>query len=114
MNVKAKRLAIRQALSLKAQAGKIVVIETFECKDGKVSDTVKLFNKIGATGRVLLAVTQKDALVERATNNLQKVKATDVRYLNVYDILNADTLVISKKALEVLDAWLGTATKEAK
>ena len=111
MTLKAKRQALRQALSLKAQAGKISVIETFECKDGKVAETVKLFNKIGATGNILLAVSQKDALVERATRNLQNVKAVDARYLNVFDILNADTIVISKKALDIVTEWL---EKEAK
>ncbi|CAN5376567.1 50S ribosomal protein L4 [soil metagenome] len=114
LNVKAKRLAIRQALSLKAAANNIIVIETFECKEGKASEAAKFLQKIGAKRRVLLAISQKDALVERATSNLPGVKAVDVRYLNVYDILNSDSLVISKKGLEIVDAWLGTDTKETK
>ncbi|MFA5003952.1 MAG: 50S ribosomal protein L4 [Candidatus Saccharimonadales bacterium] len=102
-----KQLALRQALSLAAQAGKIKVIETFSCKEGKVAQTVKLLNKIDATRKVLLVVSQKDELVERATNNLQNVKPVDARYLNVYDILNADSIVISKKSLEIVETWLG-------
>ncbi|MCA9325755.1 50S ribosomal protein L4 [Candidatus Saccharibacteria bacterium] len=112
LNTKAKRLALRQALSLKAKAGQITIIETFECKDGKVSQTVKFLDKIGAKGTVLIAVSQKDALVERATRNLPNVKAVDARYLNVYDILNADTVVISKKGLDIVTEWLDA--KEAK
>jgi large subunit ribosomal protein L4 len=111
LNLKAKRLAIRQALSLKAADGRIIVIETFECKDGKVGPAAKLFDKIGAKGRILLAVSQKDALVERATNNLQQVKAVDAHYLNVYDILNADAIVISQKGLEVVTNWLKAEAK---
>jgi large subunit ribosomal protein L4 len=110
LNIKAKRLAIRQALSLKAAAKKVFVIETFETKEGKVAETTKLFKKIGVQGRILLAVDQKDALVERATRNMQDVKAVDSRYLNVYDILNADAIVISQKGLDAVHAWL----KEAK
>lgn len=107
----AKQTAIRQALTLNQD--NIIVIETFECKEGKVSDTAKLLKKIGANGNVLLAVSQKDELVERATRNLPNVKAVNAKYLNVYDIMNADTIVISKKGLDMVHEWLG-AKKEAK
>lgn len=105
--VAAKRLALRQALSLKAEDGKISVIETFECKDGKIAQTVKLLKKIGADKSVLIVVSLKDALVERATNNLPNVKAVQANYVNVYDILNADTILISKKSQAVIEKWLG-------
>lgn len=107
IHVNAKRIALRQALSLAGEEKRIRVIETFECKDGKVAETKKLFNKIEATGTVLLVVSQKDALVERATNNLPKVKAVHANYLNVYDIMNADVIVMSKKALDLVHEWLG-------
>jgi large subunit ribosomal protein L4 len=68
---------------------------------------MSLFGKIEATGTVLLVVSEKDTLVERATNNLPKVKAVHAHYLNVYDIMNADTLVVSKKALDLVHEWLG-------
>lgn len=117
MNVQAKRLAIRQALSLAANEGRVTVIETFETKEGKVADTTKLLNKIDAKGSVLLVVSQKDELVERATRNVSKVKAVQAGYLNVFDILNADTIVISQKSLTIVDEWLGkgaSAKKETK
>ena len=111
----AKRTAIRQALTLKAKDNKIIVVETFECKNGKVSETIKFLDKIGAKRRVLLVVSQKDELVLRATNNLQQVKPVQAMYLNVYDILNADSIVISKKSLDIIHEWLGTKnTKEIK
>jgi ribosomal protein L4 len=52
----------------------------------------------------------KDALVERATRNLPQIKAVQANYLNVYDIMNADTIVISKKALDAIHDWLKPAT----
>jgi large subunit ribosomal protein L4 len=110
INVKAKRLAIRQALSLAAEAGKIIVIETFECKEGKTAQTAGLLKKIGATGNIVIAVSQKDELVERATRNLSNVKAVHANYLNVFDILNADTIVLSQKALEAVTTWLASTT----
>lgn len=102
INVKAKRTALRQALTMAAQEGRIKVIETFETKEGKTADTVKFFDKIEATGRILLVVSNKDALVERATRNLQQVKATHANYLNVYDVVNADNIVISEKSLAII------------
>lgn len=107
LHVTAKRTAIRQALTLASKAGKINVIETFDCKDGKVKQTTDLLNKIGATRNVLIVVSVKDELVERATRNLPNVKAVQAQYLNVYDILNADSIVISEKSLDIVSDWLG-------
>ncbi len=105
--VKTKRQALRHALSVANQAGKISVIETFECKNGKVAETVKLLDKIGAKGRTLIVVSVKDALVERATKNVEGLKAVQAKYLNVFDIMNADQIVFSEKALEMVKEWLG-------
>ncbi len=107
LSTKSKRQALRQALSLAAQEDRIKIIETFSCPDGKVKPTVQLLNKIEATGNTLLIVSVKDQLVERATRNLTGLKATQAKYLTVFDILNADNLVISKKALEMINDWLG-------
>ncbi|HSW66841.1 MAG TPA: 50S ribosomal protein L4 [Bacillota bacterium] len=107
VNVNAKRQAIRQALSLAASENRVTIIETFECKDGKIAQTQKLLDKINAKGSVLIVVSVKDDLTERATNNLQKVKVVQASYLNVYDVLNADTIVISEKSLAIISEWLG-------
>ncbi len=107
LSKKSKKLALRQALSLAAKDGRVKVIETFECPDGKVKPTVGLLDKIRAPGTVLLVVSLKDSLVERATRNLPNVKAVAANYLSVYDILNADHIVISQKALTIINDWLG-------
>ena len=106
-NVSAKQQALRQALTIAANDKRICVIETFECKDGKVKPTATLLDKIGAKGRVLIVVSQKDDLVERATRNMPNVKATHASYLNVYDVMNADTIVVSQKALVLITERLG-------
>ncbi len=104
-----KRTAVRQALTLAAQNDGLIIIETFECKDGKVGPTIKLLEKINAKGNILLVVSNKDDLVDKATRNLSNVKAVQASYLNVYDILNADTVVMSKKSVEVIHEWLKLA-----
>lgn len=107
VNVKAKRTATRQALSLANDAGKINVIEAFDAKDGKVKNTVELLNKVGAKRNILLVVDNKDALVVRATKNVPKLKVVQASYVNVYDVLNADTIVITKPSLDIISNWLG-------
>ncbi|HSX53374.1 MAG TPA: 50S ribosomal protein L4 [Patescibacteria group bacterium] len=119
LSTQSKRLALRQALSLAADGGLVKVIETFECKEGKVAPTAKLLKKLEADKNVLLVVSVKDNLVEQATRNIPGVKAVQATYLNVFDILNADHIIISQEALVTIKGWLGVtpnavAAKEVK
>jgi large subunit ribosomal protein L4 len=107
LSTASKRTALRQALSLAAEADKIKIIETFSCPEGKVKQTLNLLSKIGASGNTVIVVSEKDTLVERATSNLPNVNAVQAKYLNVFDVLNADQIVISKKALDIVHEWLG-------
>jgi len=107
LNTKSKRLATKQALSLAASENRIKVIEALDAKDGKTAAVATFLTKIEATGSVLVVVEAKDALVERATRNLTGVKAVQADYVNVYDVLNADVIVISQKSLDALKTRLG-------
>ncbi|HEY5442793.1 MAG TPA: 50S ribosomal protein L4 [Candidatus Saccharimonadales bacterium] len=109
LNVKAKRQAVRQALSLKAD--QVVVIEDVVSKAGKTADLVKLLAKIGAERNVLIIVDQKTPELVRAARNIQAVTIVSAHYVNVYDVLNADCIVFSQAALQATTTWL---TKEAK
>jgi large subunit ribosomal protein L4 len=109
LHVAAKRQAIRQALSLAASEGRIKVVEDFVNKDGKVAETVKFLKKIDANGSVLLVLDHKDEITARATGNLQNVKAVTANYLNVFDLLNSDIVVVTEKALAIVNEWLGKA-----
>lgn len=113
IHVAAKRQAIRQALSLAASENRITVIEAFANKDAKVKATADFLKKIDAQGSVLLVLDNKDAAAERATRNLPGVTVVNANYLNVYDVMNADTIVATQKALEMVSEWLGkTASKK--
>jgi large subunit ribosomal protein L4 len=107
MNVKAKRLAVRQALSLASQSDKIKVVEAFVAMDKKTKDMAKFLNKIEANGRVVCVVEKRDHANELATRNIQKLQIVASKNLNVYDILNADCIVFSKEALTNISEWLG-------
>lgn len=114
LNLKAKRAAIRQALSLKAAAGAVRVLEAFDPKDGKAKAAAELLAKIGLEGNVVLVVADRTNLIDRATRNLAGVTCVTASYLNVYAIMNADTLVFTADALEVVENWLGDGEAVAK
>lgn len=109
MNVKAKRLAIRQSLSLAADANKIIVVEDVVSKEGKTAKLAGLLAKVGATRRTLLVVDNKSDELVRASSNLGDVKLVQATYLNVYDVLNADSIVVTNAALSAVSDWLGGA-----
>lgn len=115
LNVKAKRQAIRQALSLASTAGKLSVVEDIVSKEGKTADLAKFLAKINANKNVLIVVDSKAPELVRAAQNLQKVQVVSARYVNVYDVLNADCIVFSQAALQATTAWLsGTEAAKAK
>jgi large subunit ribosomal protein L4 len=107
LNTAAKRQAIRQALTLAAKEDRIKIIETFDATDGKVKKTLELMKKWNVSGRILIVVSKKEDLDDRATRNIPEVKVVQAKYLNVYDVMNSDGIVISKKSLEIIDEWLG-------
>ena len=103
----AKRVAVMQALSMKNTAKAIHVIDTLGIKDGKVKEVVKTLNdqKI-APKNVLIVVSEKDPLTLRVTNNIAFAKVVRPTFLNVFDVMNADSIVIVKDAISALDNWL--------
>jgi len=102
-----KRLAIRQALSLASSADKIIVIEKLASKEGKTSEITKLLTKLGVNRTALVVVTDKTAELVRATANLGNVKLVNAQYVNVYDVMNADSIVLTADAVKAVEAWLG-------
>lgn len=113
LNKNAKRKAIRQALSIAANTGKVIVIEDLVIKSGKTADAVKLLGKINANQNALIIVQERADETVRATNNLPNAKVIKAQYANVYDILNADHIVITAEALKAMTDWLTPATKTA-
>jgi large subunit ribosomal protein L4 len=101
-----KRVALRQALTTAAEANKVVVLEDIGF-NGKTTEAVKLLEKIGAKRSTLIVVESKSPELERSVSNLREVKLVTAKYLNVYDILNADNIVFTTKALSIVHEWLG-------
>lgn len=103
----AKRLAVRQALSLKNADKAIVILEANVKLGGKTKTAAKLLHDLKLDGKNVLAVAaEKTPEVLRSTNNLPNVKLVRATYLNVYDIMNADAIVFSEAALKLAENWL--------
>lgn len=113
LNKKAKRTAIRQALTLAAKSNAVLVIDDFSVSDGKTKTAEKLLSKLGAKGRILIVSVNADDKSKRAVNNLPDVKLASASYLNAYDVLNADFVVIAKPALSEISGWLIDAPAKA-
>lgn len=105
INTQTKRVAIRQALSIKVES--IKILENLEIKNNKVRELVTLLDKINADRNVLLVIEEKTQEILRVSNNIPYVKVVQATYLNVYDILNAHNIVITKDALALVHEWLG-------
>ncbi len=102
-----KRQALRHALTLANEGKKITLIDAFDSKEGRVKTTLQLIEKHNLTRRILLVVSEKDQLVDRATRNVENLKAVQATYLNVFDVLNADHIVITSKSVDMIKDWLG-------
>jgi len=113
LHVNAKRQAIRQALSLCADSGSLIIMEDFVSAAGKTNDTAKLLTKIGAVKNTLLVVADKAPELVRSTSNIDRVKLVQARYLNVYDVLNADHIIMTSQALSTVTEWLTPVPKGA-
>lgn len=104
ISTQSKRQAIRQALTLANEAKKIHILEVKTT--GKTSEVVKFLADNKFTRKTLLVVDEKTPELIRATNNIQHLLLVRSTYLNVYHILNADHIVLSKASLPTLKSWL--------
>ena len=97
-----KRVALRQALTVKADKVLVADIKT----TGKTAEVAKFLKENNLNRRVLIVAEKTDELI-RATNNISEALLVSPMYLNVFDILNADHIVIVPKAIETIESWLG-------
>lgn len=97
----AKRVAVKQALTLANEAKKVTIddIKT----TGKTAEVAKYLADNKLNRKVLVVVSEKTPELMRASNNIQNVLVVSANYLSVYHILNADHIVLSAKAVPVLE-----------
>ena len=100
MNKKARQLAIKSALSSKVAGGEFVCVDAITASEYKTKTMVNMLKAIGAEGKALVVLSEKNDMVVRSLANIPGVKTAYANTINVYDILNCDNIVMAKGAVE--------------
>ena len=103
MNRKERVLALKSALSYKVKENEIIILDELNVKTPKTKDMIKLLNDIKAPKKTLIVVDELTDNLILATRNIPKVELLEASEINVLDIIGADGLVITKKALEMIE-----------
>ena len=102
LNKKVKRLALKSALSAKAASGDVLVVDGLELEGVKTKTMQSFLNAVEA-GKAVLITPEVRENVYKSARNIPGVKTTTATILSVYDIVNANRLVIDKAALAVIE-----------
>ena len=100
VNKKVRRLAMKSAFSAKVQAGELIVIDAVTTDEFKTKTIVNMLKAVGSEKKALIVLPTVDKKVINSARNIPGVKTAQVNELNVYDMLNADKLIIAKEAVE--------------
>ena len=103
MNKKSRQLAIKSALSAKAAAGNIMVIENLDLSEVKTKNFVKFLSDVGATGKSLVVTPEVRRNVVLSARNIPGVRTTISSIISVYDILRADKFIVDKAAVAKIE-----------
>ncbi|HHY46715.1 MAG TPA: 50S ribosomal protein L4 [Firmicutes bacterium] len=103
---KVRRLALRSALSAKAGAGELVIVEDLRMKAPKTREMKEILDRLGIRGKALIVMDQVDENVELSARNIPGVKTIPVEKLNVYDILASDKVLMTRNAARGIEEVL--------
>lgn len=111
---KVRALALRHALSTKAKAGDIVVLDTAKVADGKTRVLRDQFAKLSLDNALIIDGAELEIGFARAARNLPNIDVLPIQGINVYDILRRKKLVLTKAALAALESRFEGAKAEAR
>jgi large subunit ribosomal protein L4 len=103
MNKKEKRAALKSALTDKAQSNNLIVVDELKFDEIKTKKFAEVMNNLKATRKALVVLADNDKNVVLSARNLAEASTTLTNTLNVYDIVNAKTLVLTKDAVTKIE-----------
>ncbi len=103
---KARRLAVKSALSKKVRDGEVFVLDQIELANPKTKEVIKLLNTFEIGNDKALIITEGNEILERCARNIQGVKAIPVTALNIYDIVHYTRLFITEGAVAKIEEVL--------
>ncbi len=103
VNKKVRRLAMKSALSSKVQENALIVLDALNMTEYKTKTVADMLKAVGADKKALIVLPEVNNFAIKSANNIAGVKTAQVNTINVYDILNADKLVILKDAVAKIE-----------
>ena len=103
INKKVKRLAMKSALSSKVLDGEMIVLDSLKLDAIKTKEIVKVLSALETGKKTLIVLPEKDDVIYRSARNIAGVKVSLVNTLNVYDILNCNSMVVLKDAVSKIE-----------
>ena len=103
VNKKVKRLAMKSALSSKVAENEMIVVDSLAMDAIKTKEMAGVLSAINAGKKTLIVLPEKDDVVYRSARNIAGAKVSLVNTLNVYDILNCNTIVVVKDAVSKIE-----------
>ena len=103
LNKGIKRAAMFSALSSKVAGGEMIVVDNIAATEYKTKDMVKMLAAVGAAKKTLVVLPEVNSFVIKSFSNIEGVKTTQWNTINVYDILNCDTLIVAQNAVAKIE-----------
>jgi large subunit ribosomal protein L4 len=103
LNKGIKRAAMFSALSSKVAGGEMIVVDNITATEYKTKDMVKMLAAVGAAKKTLVVLPEVNSFVIKSCANIEGVKTTQWNTINVYDILNCDTLIVAQGAVAKIE-----------
>ena len=100
---KVRRLALKSALTSKVQENEIVVLDALKLDAPKTKDMIKVLENVKAAKKALIVTAEKDDVVIKAAANIPGVKTTMVSQMNVYEIVNHTSFIVTKEAVQKIE-----------
>ena len=105
-NRKERRLALKSALTHKANNKEIIIVENFDIKSNKTKDFMKVLEGLKITGKALIVVKELTDELILASRNLSDIKVIESHEINTYDVMNYTNLVLTEEAVKMLEEVL--------
>ena len=103
LNKKSRRLALKSVLSAKVAEANLIVIDEIKMDAPKTASFAKFLKAVGAEGKALVVTAEANANVVKSGRNIPGCEVTFANLINVYDVINANKLVVDKAALAKIE-----------
>jgi len=111
---KMRRLALRSALSAKAAAGQIIVLDELRLPEPRTKEMLAILERLVGDASALILLPEADPNVERSARNLPDVKTLRAQYLNIRDLLGYEVLIMPLSAKRVIEEFLGSSMRSGR